>query len=82
MLHLSPECWKTILADFLFCLNQFTGFDFSLVLSFFLGVLGILGVLGFLLAGKCNLANRGRGDLVSLSNPRTQTYPAKHILPI
>jgi len=31
-----------------------------------------------LLAGKCNLAIKGRGALVDLSKPRTQTNPAKH----
>lgn len=35
-------------------------------------------VLANLLAGKCSLAIRGRGARASLSNPRTQTYPAKH----
>lgn len=34
--------------------------------------------LASLLAGKCSLAIKGRGALVDLSKPRTQTNPAKH----
>ena len=36
--------------------------------------------LANLLAGKCNLAMRGRGMRNFWSNPLTQTYPAKHII--
>jgi hypothetical protein len=56
-----------------FCF-EFNPYGFAAVESFFVFSL----VLANLLAGKCSLAFKGRGARVCLSNPRTQTNPAKH----
>lgn len=54
--------------DFKFNPCEFAAFASFLACSLF---------LASLLAGKCSLAFRGRGARVCLSNPRTQTNPAK-----
>jgi hypothetical protein len=52
----------------------------ALAESEFCSVAADLRALGNLLAARCKWGHRGLGALVSMSNPRTQTNPALHLL--
>jgi hypothetical protein len=52
----------------------------ALAESEFCSVAADLRDLGNLLAARCKWGHRGLGALVSMSNPRTQTNPAVHLL--